>query len=168
MYAGFHFWWPKLGFHTTFLIQHWLGVEGMPRRYADHLPEDGFTLYNQISSIGSLILGLSLVPFVLNVYRTWKYAPLVTVDDPLGLRRIPGRGHLLPTAAAQLHHPAPDPLRTPRFRPAPPRDRRPRHPTTDHRVLDQLLGEPDLSSQGTPTNAQQPEGPSTDTRKGKP
>src|SRR6478609_3297408 len=50
MFAGFYFWWPKLtgkmlderpgklhfwllfvGFHTTFLIQHWVGVEGMPR-----------------------------------------------------------------------------------------------------------------------------------------
>ena len=62
MFAGFYFWWPKLtgkmlderlgkihfwmlfiGFHTTFLVQHWLGVEGMPRRYADYLPADGFT-----------------------------------------------------------------------------------------------------------------------------
>ena len=49
MFAGFYFWWPKMtgrmlderlgkihfwllfiGFHTTFLVQHWLGVEGMP------------------------------------------------------------------------------------------------------------------------------------------
>jgi cytochrome c oxidase subunit 1 len=49
MFAGFYFWWPKwtgkmlderlgkvhfwtmfIGFHTTFLVQHWLGAEGMP------------------------------------------------------------------------------------------------------------------------------------------
>ena len=33
-----HFWLTIIGFHTTFLVQHWLGDEGMPRRYADYLP----------------------------------------------------------------------------------------------------------------------------------
>ena len=28
-----HFWMLFVGFHMTFLVQHWLGVEGMPRRY---------------------------------------------------------------------------------------------------------------------------------------
>src|SRR6476646_672228 len=70
MFAGFYFWWPKMtgrmlderlgklhfwllfvGFHTTFLVQHWLGVEGMPRRYADYLPQDGFTTLNQVSTV---------------------------------------------------------------------------------------------------------------------
>ena len=44
-----HFWMTFLGFHGTFLIQHWLGNMGMPRRYADYLESDGFTLFNQIS-----------------------------------------------------------------------------------------------------------------------
>ncbi len=102
MFSGFYFWWPKLtgrmlderlgkihfwatfvGFHTTFLIQHWLGVEGMPRRYADYLPEDGFTLYNQISSIGAFVLGASMLVFLWNVWITRK-APKVQVDDPWG------------------------------------------------------------------------------------
>jgi cytochrome c oxidase subunit 1 len=103
MYAGFYFWWPKLtgkmlderlgkwhfwltfvGFHTTFLIQHWLGVEGMPRRYPDYLPEDGFTLENQVSTVGAAILAISFLPFLWNIYTTSRNAPRVTVDDPWG------------------------------------------------------------------------------------
>ncbi|WP_157571231.1 cbb3-type cytochrome c oxidase subunit I, partial [Kocuria rosea] len=98
MFAGFYFWWPKftgkmlnerigkihfwllfLGFHMTFLIQHWLGVSGMPRRYADYLPEDGFTWMNQISTAGSMLLGLSMIPFFFNVYTTWRNGTKVEV-----------------------------------------------------------------------------------------
>ena len=89
MFAGFYFWWPKMtgrmldetlgkvhfwllfvGFHTTFLVQHWLGVEGMPRRYADYLPGDGFTTLNQVSTIGAFLLGASTLPFLFNVYKS--------------------------------------------------------------------------------------------------
>jgi len=106
LFAGFYFWWPKwtgtmlderlgkinfwmifIGFHTTFLIQHWLGVEGMPRRYADYLPEDGFTTYNRISTVGAFILGAAMIPFMVNVYVTWRRGERVTVDDPWGTGR---------------------------------------------------------------------------------
>ena len=103
MFAGYYFWWPKLtgrmlderlgkihfwmlfiGFHTTFLVQHLLGMQGMPRRYADYLPEDGFTLGNRISTAGAVLLGLSMIPFFYNVWHTWRTAPLVQTDDPWG------------------------------------------------------------------------------------
>ncbi|GAA1641694.1 MULTISPECIES: cytochrome c oxidase subunit I [Brevibacterium] len=103
MFAGFYFWWPKwtgkmlneklghihfwmlfIGFHGTFLVQHWLGVDGMPRRYADYLPQDGFTWMNQVSTVGAMLLGLSMVPFFWNVWITARNAPKVTVDDPWG------------------------------------------------------------------------------------
>jgi cytochrome c oxidase subunit 1 len=103
MFAGFYFWWPKwtgkmlneklghihfwmlfIGFHATFLVQHWLGVDGMPRRYADYLPQDGFTWLNQVSTVGAMLLGLSMVPFFWNVWITARNAPKVTVDDPWG------------------------------------------------------------------------------------
>ena len=103
MFAGFYFWWPKFtgrmlderlgklhfwmlffGFHLTFLIQHWLGVEGMPRRIPDYAPEDGFTLMNQFSTVGSMLLGASTLPFLWNIYKTWRTAPKVAVDDPWG------------------------------------------------------------------------------------
>ncbi|WP_327143594.1 aa3-type cytochrome oxidase subunit I [Nocardia sp. NBC_01327] len=79
-----HFWATFVGFHTTFLVQHWLGNEGMPRRYADYLPSDGFTTLNTISTIGSFILGASMLPFVWNVFKSYRYGEVVTVDDPWG------------------------------------------------------------------------------------
>jgi cytochrome c oxidase subunit 1 len=101
MFSGFYFWWPKMtgkmlnetlgklhfwslfiGFHTTFLVQHWLGAEGMPRRYADYAKQ--FAGLNMVSSIGAFILGGSTLFFVYNVYRTARWAPRVAVDDPWG------------------------------------------------------------------------------------
>ena len=106
MFSGFYFWWPKwtgkmlnerlgkihfwllfVGFHTTFLVQHWLGVMGMPRRYATYQPQDGFTWMNQLSTIGAMILGVSMLPFIFNVYITARTAPRVTVNDPWGYGR---------------------------------------------------------------------------------
>src|SRR3954451_1972012 len=93
--AGIAFWFPKMcgrmlgerlgklqffetfiGFRDTFLIQHWLGAEGMPRRYADYLATDGFTTLNTISTIFSFVLGASVVPFLNNVVRSWRYGQL--------------------------------------------------------------------------------------------
>ena len=79
-----HFWLTFLGFHTTFLVQHWLGAEGMARRYADYLATDGFTALNTVSTIGSFVLGLSTLPFLYNVWKSYKVGRLVTVDDPWG------------------------------------------------------------------------------------
>ena len=79
-----HFWLTFIGFHTTFLVQHWLGNQGMARRYADYLDADGFTVLNQISSLGALTLGISMLPFLWNVIRSWRYGEIVTVDDPWG------------------------------------------------------------------------------------
>jgi cytochrome c oxidase subunit I len=105
MFAGFYFWWPKItgrmlderlgkihfwmlfiGFHTTFLVQHWLGVEGMPRRYADYRPYDGFTTLNEVSTIGAFLLGASTLPFLYNVWVS-RRSPRVTSDDPWGWGR---------------------------------------------------------------------------------
>jgi cytochrome c oxidase subunit 1 len=79
-----HFWLTLIGFHTTFLIQHWLGNEGMPRRYADYLDMDNFTLFNTISSIGAFILGAATLPFLYNVWKSYKTGQVVEVDDPWG------------------------------------------------------------------------------------
>ncbi|CCG02100.1 Cytochrome c oxidase subunit 1 [Blastococcus saxobsidens DD2] len=102
-YAGIYFWFPKMcgrmmderlgklqfwmtfiGFHGTFLIQHWLGSAGMPRRYVDYLPTDGFTTMHAISTVFSFVLGAATIPFIYNVVRSWKYGKLALRDDPWG------------------------------------------------------------------------------------
>ncbi|MBY8882218.1 aa3-type cytochrome oxidase subunit I [Actinacidiphila acidipaludis] len=139
MFAGFYFWWPKwtgrmldertgkihfwtlfVGFQLTFLVQHWLGEEGMPRRYANYLAADGFTNLNTVSSIGAFLLGASTLPFLWNVIKTMRFAPKVEEDDPWGYGRSlewatgcpPPRHnfHSLPrirsdSPAFDLHHP---------------------------------------------------------------
>jgi cytochrome c oxidase subunit 1 len=82
--AKVHFWLTFIGFHTTFLVQHWLGAEGMPRRYADYLESDGFTTLNMISTIGAFILGLSTLPFIWNLFKSWKAGRVVETNDPWG------------------------------------------------------------------------------------
>ncbi|MEU5567264.1 aa3-type cytochrome oxidase subunit I [Micromonospora musae] len=79
-----HFWTMFIGFHVTFLVQHWLGNEGMPRRYSDYRATDGFTVLNTVSTLGSFVLGVSTLFFIYNVWKTWRYGSQVTVDDPWG------------------------------------------------------------------------------------
>jgi cytochrome c oxidase subunit 1 len=103
MFSGFYFWWPKwtgrmlnerlgrvhfwmlfIGFHTTFLIQHWLGVDGMVRRYADYSQADGWTWENQVSTAGAMLLAASMIPFFFNVWITARKGAKITVNDPWG------------------------------------------------------------------------------------
>jgi cytochrome c oxidase subunit 1 len=79
-----HFWTMFIGFHTTFLVHHWLGNEGMPRRYADYRPEDGFTTLNTVSTVGSFILGASTLFLIYNLWKSWRFGAKVEVDDPWG------------------------------------------------------------------------------------
>jgi cytochrome c oxidase subunit 1 len=103
MFAAYYFWWPKwtgkmlderlgkihfwflfIGFQVTFLVQHWLGVQGMPRRYGDYLESDDFGTLNHISTVGAGLLTISTLVFLYNVYKTQRHAPKVEVDDPWG------------------------------------------------------------------------------------
>jgi cytochrome c oxidase subunit 1 len=104
VFGGMYFWWPKftgkmlnerlgklnfwtlfIGFHMTFLVQHWLGVIGMPRRVANYPDLPGYaTTLNDISTAGSYLLAISMLIFMYNVYITTKSAPRVTQDDPWG------------------------------------------------------------------------------------
>jgi cytochrome c oxidase subunit 1 len=86
-FGALHFWFPKMfgkmlnetlgkiswflvfvGFNVTFFPQFFLGVEGMPRRYATYLPK--FQPLMELSTIGSWILGLGMLIILVNVIRS--------------------------------------------------------------------------------------------------
>jgi cytochrome c oxidase subunit 1 len=84
MFAGFYYWFPKMsgkmhsevlshihfwvffvGVNVIFFPQHFLGMQGMPRRYPDYA--EAFTFWHEISTIGYYITAASLVPWFINI-----------------------------------------------------------------------------------------------------
>jgi cytochrome c oxidase subunit I len=98
MFAAIHYWFPKMtgrmlseslgklsfwlvliGFHTTFLIQHAAGLDGMPRRIYEY-SEGGWTVYNFVSTVGAFILGAGAVVLVVNIARSLKRGVIAGPD----------------------------------------------------------------------------------------
>jgi cytochrome c oxidase subunit 1/cytochrome c oxidase subunit I+III len=84
--AGLYYWFPKIsgrllseslgrlnlallfiGFHMTFFIQHFLGLDGMPRRVYTYPDLPGWKWMNLTSTIGAFIMGLSFLVLFWNV-----------------------------------------------------------------------------------------------------
>jgi cytochrome c oxidase subunit I len=99
LYAGIYYWFPKVtgrflderlgrvhfvltfvGFHLTFMVQHVLGLDGMPRRVASYLPSDGYTTLNRISTVGAFLLGASTLPFLWNVWVSLRRGRAASAD----------------------------------------------------------------------------------------
>ncbi len=74
-----HFFLTFVGFNLCFAPQHWLGLNGMPRRVAEYDPQ--FQLVNQISSVGALIMALSTLPFLWNIIQS-AFKGDVAGDNP--------------------------------------------------------------------------------------
>ncbi|KOR77037.1 cytochrome c oxidase subunit I [Paenibacillus solani] len=100
LFAGLHYWWPKMfgrmlnetlgkwtfwlfaiGFHMTFFVQHFLGLLGMQRRIVSYLPHQNFDELNFISTIGSILMGIGVLAFLVNVVITAR-KPVGAPDDP--------------------------------------------------------------------------------------
>jgi cytochrome c oxidase subunit I len=99
IFAGIYYWFPKItgrllneklgklsfglmlvGFWVTFLIQHSMGLDGMPRRIYEYPDIGHLELYNLISTIGSFILGLGILVTVINVLRSRTRGPVAGPD----------------------------------------------------------------------------------------
>jgi cytochrome c oxidase subunit 1 len=91
IFAAIYYWFPKwtgrrlseswarvqfvlmfIGFNLTFFPQSQLGLRGMPRRVATYGPGEGWSFLNLLSSIGAYVLGVAILPFLWNVWRTWR------------------------------------------------------------------------------------------------
>lgn len=62
-----HFWLLLIGFNVTFFPQHELGVKGMPRRIWTYQANQGWDFYNLVSTIGSFMIALATLIFIVNV-----------------------------------------------------------------------------------------------------
>jgi cytochrome c oxidase subunit 1 len=100
IFAAIYYWFPKItgrmlseglgklsfylmfvGFLTTFLLQHVMGLDGMPRRVYEYDNVGNLALYNLISTIGSFILGAGVLVTIVNVARSLK-AGVAAGPDP--------------------------------------------------------------------------------------
>jgi cytochrome c oxidase subunit I len=100
IFAAIYYWFPKItgrmlsesmgklsfylmffGFLATFLLQHVIGLDGMPRRVYEYANVGHLELYNLISTIGSFILGAGVLVTIVNVARSVKRG-VVAGPDP--------------------------------------------------------------------------------------
>ncbi len=99
IFAAIYYWFPKItgrmlseglgklsfylmffGFLATFLIQHVIGLDGMPRRVYEYPNVGNLALYNLISTIGSFILAAGVIATILNVVRSLKHGAIAGPD----------------------------------------------------------------------------------------
>jgi cytochrome c oxidase subunit 1 len=108
--GGFYFWWPKvfgymlsetlgkwhfwtilIGFNLTFGPMHVLGLQGMPRRMHTYIADYGFEFWNLVSTIGSLIIAVSMLIFGWNIVASWRSHRANPIDvgpDPWDARSL--------------------------------------------------------------------------------
>jgi cytochrome c oxidase subunit I len=99
IFAGLYYWFPKMtgrmlseglgklsfwltfvGFNVTFLVQHSLGLEGMPRRIYEYADTGNLHALNLISTIGAFILATGVLVTVFNVLRSLKRGAIAGPD----------------------------------------------------------------------------------------
>jgi len=75
-----HFWITFVGFNLAFFPMHMLGLEGMPRRIASYSANPEWATLNKVSTLGAFIIGVSIFPFLYNLWKSRKGA--IAGNDP--------------------------------------------------------------------------------------
>jgi cytochrome c oxidase subunit 1 len=65
-----HFWLAFIGSNVLFFPMHFLGLAGMPRRYADY--PDAFVGWNRVASVGAYIFLVGLFVFIFGVIYAFR------------------------------------------------------------------------------------------------
>jgi cytochrome c oxidase subunit I len=76
-----HFWLTVIGFNLTFFVQHILGLIGMPRRVYTYPDVPGWAALNMVSTVGAVVMGISVLVFVANVLWSLRRGALAG-DNP--------------------------------------------------------------------------------------
>ena len=80
------FWLMFIGFNMTFGPFHILGLQGMPRRIYTYPEGRGWDVWNLVSTIGSFVIALSILTFIVNMWKSRK--PQEVGDDPWDARTL--------------------------------------------------------------------------------
>jgi len=75
-----HFWLMFIAMNITFFPMHFVGMNGMPRRVFTYPADSGFEIYNMISSLGYLLLLVSILVFIVNYLRSARKEPDAGAD----------------------------------------------------------------------------------------
>ena len=78
------FWLIFTGMHLTFLVMHWTGFMGMPRRVYTYLPEQGLQTVNLIATAGSLVLAAGFAVFFYDLVRRFRIGENESAPNPYG------------------------------------------------------------------------------------
>jgi len=78
-----HFWLTFVGMNLTFFPMHFSGLLGMPRRIYTYEAGQGLETFNLLSSIGTAVLMVGTLIFIVNFFRSFK-AGAIAGNDPWG------------------------------------------------------------------------------------
>jgi len=67
-----HFWLMFIGMNLVFMPMHFLGLEGMPRRIYTYGVGRGWEIWNFVETIGALVIGLSVLVFIINFFASLR------------------------------------------------------------------------------------------------